>query len=108
MIESILPIRTARTRVRAMTVHDAPVVVAYRNDPEVAKFQDWDVPVSSERVEAALAGSTSEDDLAAGVHTNLAIEVDGVVVGDIYVGIAEEGGVGEIGFTVAAEHQGKG
>jgi RimJ/RimL family protein N-acetyltransferase len=107
MVESMLPIRTARTLVRSMTLEDAPVVIAYRNDPAVAKYQDWDLPVPAERVIAQL-GTDRPDDVAAGVHTNLAIEVDGAVVGDVYVGIDEDGGVAEIGFTLAAEHQGKG
>ena len=103
----MLPIRTARTLVRSMTVDDAPVVIAYRNDPEVARYQDWDLPVPAERVVAQL-GADQPDEIAAGVHTNLAIEVDGVVVGDVYVGVDEDGGVAEIGFTLALEHQGKG
>lgn len=108
MGETILPIRTARTTVRMMTLDDAPVVTAYRNDPEVARYQDWDLPVPVERTEAAIAGTRPDGDLAPGVRTNLVIEVDGVVAGDVYVGIEEEGGVVEIGFTVAAEHQGRG
>ena len=103
----MLPIRTARALVRAMTVEDAPALIAYRNDPEVAKYQDWDLPVVPDRVLARLIADQPAD-LAAGVHTNLAIEVDGVMVGDVYVGVDEDGGVAEIGFTLAAGHRGHG
>lgn len=108
MAASILPIRTARTIVRVMTADDLAVVVAYRNDPEVARFQDWDLPATLERATASLAARATDGDLAPGVRTNLAIEVDGTVVGDVYVGIEEPGGVAEIGFTLAVEHQGRG
>lgn len=104
----ILPIRTPRTLLRMMTIDDAAVVAGYRNDPDVAKFQDWDLPVPIERVVAGIQRVRPGDDLAPGVRTNLAIEVGGVLVGDVYVGIEEEGGVAEIGFTLRAEHQGRG
>jgi RimJ/RimL family protein N-acetyltransferase len=61
-----------------------------------------------ERVREGIAGLSPGDDLAPGWSGNLAIEVDGTIVGDIYVGIHETGGAAEIGFTLATEHQGRG
>lgn len=104
----ILPIRTSRTMVRAMTADDLPTVVAYRNDPQVAKYQDWDLPVELERVRESFARRPPVEDLADGTRCNLVIDVEGTVVGDVFVGIEEDGGGAEIGFTLAAEHQGRG
>jgi RimJ/RimL family protein N-acetyltransferase len=105
---AILPLRTARTTVRTMTADDAEVVSDYRNDPEVARYQDWDLPDDAETSRARLAEVTADADLRPGCRDNLAIDVGGVVVGDVYVGLHEAGGVAEIGFTLATEHQGKG
>ena len=35
---------TPRLTVRMMRAADAPVVAAYRADPAVSHFQDWDLP----------------------------------------------------------------
>ena len=40
----MLPIRTERLTIRHLRATDMPVVAAYRNDPEVARFQDWALP----------------------------------------------------------------
>lgn len=40
----MLDIRTDRLRIRMMRERDAEIVAAYRNDPEIAAMQDWDLP----------------------------------------------------------------
>jgi RimJ/RimL family protein N-acetyltransferase len=105
---AMLPLRTARTTLRMMTSDDAEVVAAYRSDPEVARYQDWDLPYTAETASARLADVPADADVELGAGHSIAIDVDGVVVGDVYVGLHEAGGVAEIGFTLAAEHQGRG
>jgi len=105
----VLPIRTARLTVRMMTpARDAEVLAAYRNDPAVAKHQLWDLPYSVEDARKMLDGQTADDQLVPGGKYQLAIEVDGVVVGDVFTAIDETGGTAEIGFTLATAHQGCG
>lgn len=108
MTEPLLPIRTERAVVRWMTADDAELVTAYRNDPEVARHQDWDLPVPLERTLTAIERQGSTPDLGPGVRTNLIVEVDGTVVGDVFVGVEPEGGAAEIGFTLIPAHQGQG
>ena len=82
-----------------------PVVAAYRNDPEVARFQDWALPYDQQAaIERFEARAAEGDDLGSG--TNLAIEEDGSLVGDLYVRAHE--GIAEVGWTLARTAQGRG
>lgn len=100
------PLRTERLVLRALHEDDIDVIVAYRNDLQVAALQDWDLPVPRERVEKQVAQRW--DDIVPGEPRQIGIERDGELVGDLYVGLDEHGGVAEIGFTLRTEHQGKG
>lgn len=99
------PLRTQRLLLRPLQTKDIDVIVAYRNDPEVAALQDWDLPVSRERVERHVADQSGWDDITPGEPRQIGIEREGQLVGDLYVGLDEHGGVAEIGFTLAREHQ---
>lgn len=87
---------------------DVDALTAYRNDPVVARLQDWDLPYPRERAEQLVAAHADRDDVVPGTGTQLAVEKDGRLVGDVYVGLDEHGGVAEIGFTLAAAHQHQG
>ncbi len=39
---SILPIETARLRLRQFAPQDIEAFLAYRNDPDVARYQGWE------------------------------------------------------------------
>ena len=102
------PLRTERLVLRPLREEDIDVVLAYRNDPEVSALQDWDLPVTREHVERQVRERSAWDDIAPGEPRQVGIEADGELVGDLYVGLDEHGGVVEIGFTLRTEHQGKG
>lgn len=102
------PMRTARLTLRPLQANDVDIVLAYRNDPAIAEFQDWDLPVTREHVAAQVAKQDGWSDVAPGARCNIGIEHDGELVGDLYAGLDEHGGVAEIGFTLRTEHQGKG
>ena len=102
------PMRTERLVLRPVRMSDVDRLTAYRNDPEVAALQDWEVPYPRERAESLVAEHSGRDDVVPGAGTQLGIERDGELVGDVYVGLHERGGVAEIGFTLARAHQGKG
>ncbi|MBA3311258.1 MAG: GNAT family N-acetyltransferase [Nocardioidaceae bacterium] len=107
-MEELLPIRTPRLTVRMMTSDDAEVLAAYRNEPEVAKHQLWDLPYPVEEARRMLAGQRADEQLEPGGKYQLAIEVDGVLVGDVFTDVGETGGTAEIGYTLATAHQGHG
>lgn len=102
------PLRTERLLVRMPHEDDVDLLTAYRNDPQVARLQDWELPYPRERAERLVAAHAERDDIRPGEGTQLAIDLDGQLVGDIYVGLDEHCGVAEVGFTLAAAHQGKG
>ncbi|GGK81369.1 GNAT family N-acetyltransferase [Ornithinimicrobium pekingense] len=108
MSDTPYPLRTERLLVRLPREDDVDVLTAYRNDPEVARLQDWELPYPRERAEQLVAAHADRDDVVPGEGTQLAVERDGQLVGDIYVGLDEHRGIAEIGFTLAREHQRQG
>lgn len=107
--EPFVPFSTARLTVRAFRPVDAVPLTAYRNDPDVARYQDWDLPYPLERTEARIAEAR---DIGlrppAGESCQLAIDLDGELIGDIYVGLDPLGAVATIGYSLAAAHHGSG
>ena len=107
-MSSPYPLRTDRLVLRLLRSTDAEVFAAYRNDPEVAKHQLWTLPYTVADAQAALADQNDRDDVALGEWTQIGVELDGVVIGDVCTMIDETGGVAEIGFTLSGDHQGHG
>lgn len=111
----VLPLETDRLRLRIMRPEEAPILARYRNDPEVARYQDWHLPFTVADAERLLAGQAGVTDLLADDWVQIAIErrdEDPVVVGDVLVGDVAVGlrgdGIALIGYTLAPEHQGRG
>jgi RimJ/RimL family protein N-acetyltransferase len=91
-----------------MRTSDAAAHAAYRNEPDVAKHQLWDLPYSVDAAVESLSDQDDRDDIVLGDWTTLAVELDGTVIGDVCTNVDETGGVAEIGFTLAGAFQGKG
>ena len=102
------PRSTERLVLRPLRTDDVDVILAYRNDPVVAEYQDWDLPVTRERVERHVEAQSNWIDIVPGEPRQIGIEREGQLIGDLYVDLDEHGGVAEIGFTLRADHQGKG
>lgn len=101
------PIDTERLVVRLMRSSDRPTLLAYRNDPQVAALQDWELPYTEEMA-AWLDTQDVLDDLEPRGWTQLAIDVDGAHVGDIAVCLDESGQEANLGFTLARSAWGRG
>src|SRR5690606_441131 len=71
----ILPLTTARLRLRVMRPADAAHLAAYRNDPEIARYQDWDLPYSITDAERMLADQSGIDDVTVDEWIQIAIDV---------------------------------
>jgi aminoglycoside 6'-N-acetyltransferase len=84
--------------------------VGYRQDPEIAKYQSWELSYSLEQGRALIESQTgvdwpAQDDwLQLGVRP---IETQ-QLVGDLALHRLKTEGEYELGFTFAREHQGKG
>lgn len=103
-----LVLGTDRLRIRPMTVEDAATVVGYRNDDDVARFQDWPMPYSLADAQRLTRESELLGGPVAGEWVNLAIDVDGEMVGDLAVWIDASSEFAMIGYTIATDHQGNG
>ncbi len=91
-----------------MTVEDAATVVGYRNDGDVARYQDWPMPYPLAEAERMTHESELLGGPIAGEWVDLAIDVDGEMVGEMSVWIDHSSEFAMIGYTIAAEHQGNG
>jgi len=86
-VMAVLPIRSERLVLRVMQPSDAAVLAAYRDDPDTARFQDWPLPFALADAERLLAGQAHLDDLDPEGWTQVAIEHEGEVIGDLAVGV---------------------
>ncbi|MCG7202667.1 GNAT family N-acetyltransferase [Streptomyces arenae] len=100
---------TPRLRLRHFTPADVEAFVAYRSDPEVARYQDWEFPLSLESARRLVRAYSRSDPGAPGWFP-YAIEVkaDGCVVGDVAVHRRRSGEEAELGFSLARDRQGQG
>jgi RimJ/RimL family protein N-acetyltransferase len=103
-------IESERLRIRRFKDSDLAPFMAYRNDREVAKYQDWDSCEEQEaRVFIREAGAARAG--VPGEWFGFAIESKqtGDLIGDCALRVdKDEPYRAEIGFTLAREHQGRG
>ena len=104
----LLPIRTERLDIRVMRPGDAPALTAYRSDPDIARFQDWPLPYTESDAHKMLAGQADLTDLPPTGWVQLAVDREGVMVGDLAVNVTADGHVAEVGYTLAPGHHGHG
>lgn len=108
MADPFLPFHTARLLVRAFAAADVPSFARYRNDPDVARYQDWPLPYAEEAAQRLVDSQVGIDGPVAGEWVQLALELAGELVGDLAVGLDEHGAVATIGYTLRPGHQGRG
>ena len=107
-----LYLETERLTLRSFQDGDTQAFAAYRSDPDVARYQDWDVPYSIEEatkfVEAMKAANPPG---TPGEWYQIAIEhkEQGNLIGDcVFHVLAEDARQAKIGFTLSSNHQGQG
>lgn len=103
-------LQTERLVVRRFTDSDLPTFMAYRNDPEVARYQSWD-SISERRAQAFIREMQGLEPGIPGEWFQFAIELKetGELIGDCALNVnREDPPQAEIGYTLARAHQGKG
>ncbi len=100
--------RTERLTLRFVGEDDVETLTAYRNDPAVAELQDWELPYPRERAHALVDAHRGLTDFEAGRGHQVGIELEGRLVGDVYVGLDEHGAIADIGFSLTPSAQGRG
>ncbi|MFN2386243.1 MAG: GNAT family N-acetyltransferase [Thermoanaerobaculia bacterium] len=99
---------TPRLRLRRFERADLPALLAYRNDPEVARYQSWESFTEADG-EAFIEAQSRSAPGQPGLWFQFAITVppDRRLVGDCGLHVGDDG-VAEIGFTLSREGQGRG
>jgi RimJ/RimL family protein N-acetyltransferase len=95
---------------RPFTTDDIPAFLARRNDPEVARYQDWELPYPPERATELVSrviemGEPTDGEWWMAVVCDLST---GEVFGDVGCDLSWGGRTAELGYTFAKEHWGKG
>jgi RimJ/RimL family protein N-acetyltransferase len=103
-------LETTRLRLRHFTDTDLLAFMAYRNDPEVARYQSWE-GISEPEARAFIQEQKEVQPGVPGQGFQIAIELKetGVLIGDCYFTINElDDRQAEIGFTLLRAYQGHG
>lgn len=104
-------LETQRLFLRLFQDADLDAFVAYRSDPEVARYQGWDAPYSRERAVAFIAEMKAVQPGTSGAWLQLAIEIKGKsgLIGDCAFHILSgDPRQAEIAYTLARAYQGQG
>jgi RimJ/RimL family protein N-acetyltransferase len=103
-------ITTARLRIRPFIADDLGALLAYRRDPEVARYQSWSETFTEAEGRAFIDAVTRTPFGTPGAWINLGIELTATreLLGDVAFRVASDGSAGEIGFTLAREQHGRG
>jgi aminoglycoside 6'-N-acetyltransferase len=102
---------TDRLILRAFEDIDVQPLAAYRSDPEIAKFQYWDIPFTEEKAAKFIQEINRIQPGIPGEWYQIAIELKTMhqLIGDCaFCILAEDSQQAEIGFTLARQYQGKG
>jgi aminoglycoside 6'-N-acetyltransferase len=104
---NLLPLTSARLVLRRLVDSDAPAVAAYRNDPEVARYQSWE-RCSLPEARALINEYKHQSFGSPGewLQAAIALRSTDEIVGDIAMKLQRrDPRQAVIGFTVARGHQ---
>ncbi|MGL4965508.1 MAG: GNAT family N-acetyltransferase [Inquilinus sp.] len=110
MVDDFVPIEADRLVLRRFAARDAGAFRAYRDDPEVARWQGWD-GCSRDQAEAFVAGMEAAAYGLPGQWFQIAVadRADDRLLGDIGIHVlAGEPRLVELGVTFAGAAQGRG
>lgn len=101
-------VEAQRLVLRRLRAEDLDALVAYRNDPEVARYQSWsdyDAKRGSHLIESMQGRQPGEPGW---FQFAIALKDTDSLVGDCALRTDEDPRQGEIGFTLSGKHQGRG
>ncbi len=103
-------IDTGPTRLRRLSVADLPAFLAYRSDPEVARYQSWEAMDVARATAFLKAMSEKTPLIRPGSWTQIAVAdtTTDALLGDMGWHLSEDGREVELGITLAREAHGKG
>lgn len=104
-------LETQRLKLRPFQKSDLTPFVAYRSDPEVARYQGWDAPYPVEKAVAFIEEMAQSTPGTNGNWYQFAVELQetGAMIGDCaFHTLAQDNRQAEIGFSFARSYQGFG
>ncbi|CAN5792031.1 hypothetical protein BH23ACT5_BH23ACT5_21280 [soil metagenome] len=103
-------VRTDRLLIRPFSPEDATSLKERRNDPEVARYQNWVLPFTVEQSERLVAEVVAMKGPARGEWWMAAVcDPDtGETLGDLALHLDDEGRTAEVGYAFDSAHWGKG
>ena len=104
------PLHTRRLEIRPFVESDVDALHARRNDPDVAKWQNWTLPYPKEKAQALVESLVAMDGPATDEWWMgaVALRDTGEVVGDVAINLTWDSRCAEIGYTLARDHWGHG
>jgi RimJ/RimL family protein N-acetyltransferase len=104
-----LRLSTDRLTIRTLARRDITEFTRYRNDPEVARYQDWVLPYTRDLGHAIVDDAEATGTPSAGQWIQLAVtDADDQLLGDVAVWLDDDELLAMIGYTLAPRHQGRG
>ena len=102
-------VETPRLVLRRLRAEDLDALVAYRNDPEVARYQSWS-DYDAKRGRQLIEEMSGRQPGAPGwFQFAIALKDTDVLVGDCALRVEEsDSRLGEVGFTLSRRYQGQG
>ncbi|MCA1982031.1 GNAT family N-acetyltransferase [Nocardioides nematodiphilus] len=105
----IFPIVTERLELAPLSAADRDAFVAYRRDPDVARWQGWSPGYSVADADALLSGQPATVEPGSGRWLQVGVRRAGILVGDVAVhALADQPDTYEVGVTLAPAAQGSG
>ena len=102
-----LPVSTERLLLRRLAASDLDAFHAYRNDPEIARYQSWD-GMTRRAAASFLRGQAKVRLGVPGRWCQVGIDLSGELIGDVGICLRKDERSAEIGFTLARAVQGRG
>jgi RimJ/RimL family protein N-acetyltransferase len=105
------PIMTPRLVLRRFHQGDLAAFLAYRNDPEVARYQGWPTPMDEAAARAFIddAATAIPGPAGGGAQIAVALAASDELLGDLYLGpFSGDMRQGTLGYSLARQYQGHG
>lgn len=105
------PLITERLVLRPLTLDEIDSFVGYRREPEIARFQGWDVTYSDREARVLIESQSGKSFPDKGDWLQIAIlsRLGNEHVGDLALhAVPNNESIFEMGFTIAKRHQGQG
>lgn len=94
--------------IRLLDRTDITTLTRYRNDPEVARYQEWPLPYTRDLAHALLDEIEGLSGPTPGRWIQLAVDGPDGMVGDLAVWLDDEAELAVIGYTIDPAHQRRG